>query len=46
MRSPSATVGTLRSTSAVASGAITLGRDPPSIGATFSVMPLAASTMA
>ena len=35
MRSPSATVGTRRSTSARASGAITFGRDPPSIGATF-----------
>ena len=46
MRSPSATEFTRRSISHPASGAMTLGREPPHTGATFSVMPLSTSTIA
>ena len=44
--SPSARVGTRTSTMATASGAITLGRSPPSIVPTFTVIPRSASLRA
>ena len=45
IRAPSAAVGTRRSISQPASGAMTLGREPPQIGAAFSVIPPGTSTM-
>ena len=43
---PSAAELTRRSISQPASGEITFGRDPPQIGAAFSVMPRSMSTIA